>query len=219
MEKLEDSYKARGLRNQLVKEIVKKGIKNQDVISAIGKIPRHLFLDPIFITHAYEDKAFPIGQGQTISQPYTVAFQSELLMVKQGDKILEIGTGSGYQASILLELGADVYTIEYNKELFTKTRKFLPKLGYKPKFFLGDGSQGLEVHAPYQGIIVTAGAPTIPKSLIKQLAIGGKLIIPVGGNQKQKMMLIEKTEGNKLIKKEFNDFSFVPLLGKDGWKE
>ncbi len=219
MEKLEDSYKARGLRNQLVKEIVKKGIKNQDVISAIGKVPRHLFLDPIFITHAYEDKAFPIGQGQTISQPYTVAFQSELLMVKQGDKILEIGTGSGYQASILLELGADVYTIEYNKELFTKTRKFLPKLGYKPKFFLGDGSQGLEVHAPYQGIIVTAGAPTIPKSLIKQLAIGGKLIIPVGGNQKQKMMLIEKTEGNKLIKKEFNDFSFVPLLGKDGWKE
>ena len=140
MEKLEDSYKARGLRNQLVKEIVKKGIKNQDVISAIGKVPRHLFLDPIFITHAYEDKAFPIGQGQTISQPYTVAFQSELLMVKQGDKILEIGTGSGYQASILLELGADVYTIEYNKELFTKTRKFLPKLGYKPKFFLGDGS-------------------------------------------------------------------------------
>ena len=219
MEKLEDSYKARGLRNQLVKEIVKKGIKNQDVISAIGKVPRHLFLDPIFITHAYEDKAFPIGQGQTISQPYTVAFQSELLMVKQGDKILEIGTGSGYQASILLELGADVYTIEYNKELFTKTRKFLPKFGYKPKFFFGDGSQGLEVHAPYRGIIVTAGAPTLPKSLIKQLAIGGILIIPVGGNQKQKMMLIEKTEGNKLSKKEFNDFSFVPLLGKDGWKE
>jgi protein-L-isoaspartate(D-aspartate) O-methyltransferase len=219
MEKLEDSYKARGLRKQLVKEIIHKGIKNQAVIDAIGRIPRHLFLDPIFISHAYEDKAFPIGQGQTISQPYTVAFQTELLDIKPGDRILEIGTGSGYQAAVLLELGAEVYTIEYNKPLFTKTRKFLPKLGFKPHFFLGDGSQGLKEHAPYKGIIVTAGAPSVPQSLIRQLEIGGKLIIPVGDNSTQKMLLIEKTDSNKLTKKEYNDFSFVPLLGKEGWNK
>lgn len=217
MEKLEDSYKARGLRRQLVKEITNKGIVDTRVINAIGTIPRHLFMDTIFLTHAYEDKAFPIGEGQTISQPYTVAFQSELLEVKPGDRILEIGTGSGYQACVLLELGAEVYTIEYNEILFHKTKKFLPKLGYKPHFFVGDGSQGLPANAPYQGIIVTAGAPAIPKPLINQLALGGRLIIPVGDNKSQKMILIEKTEGNKLIKKEFNDFSFVPLLGKDGW--
>ena len=190
MEKLEDSYKARGLRRQLVKEITNKGIVDTRVINAIGTIPRHLFMDTIFLTHAYEDKAFPIGEGQTISQPYTVAFQSELLEVKPGDRILEIGTGSGYQACVLLELGAEVYTIEYNEILFHKTKKFLPRLGYKPHFFVGDGSQGLPANAPYQGIIVTAGAPTIPKPLINQLALGGRLIIPVGDNKSQKMILI-----------------------------
>lgn len=219
MENLKDTYRARGLRKQLVREIIEKGIKNQQVIDAIGKIPRHFFLDEIFLTHAYEDKAFPIGEGQTISQPYTVAFQSELLEVKEGEKILEIGTGSGYQASVLVELGAEVYTIEYNEKLFRKTQKFLPKIGYKPHFFLGDGSQGLPAYAPYDGIIVTAGAPTVPSSLINQLKPGGRLIIPVGDNKKQKMLLIRKTKENKLIKKEYNHFSFVPLLGKEGWNK
>jgi protein-L-isoaspartate(D-aspartate) O-methyltransferase len=219
MEILKDTYRARGLRKQLVREVVSKGIKDQKVIDAIGKIPRHFFLDDIFLTHAYEDKAFPIGEGQTISQPYTVAFQSELLAVSPGDKILEIGTGSGYQACVLLELGAEVYTIEYNEKLYKKTRKFLPSMGYKPHFFYGDGSKGLKSHAPYDGIIVTAGAPTVPNSLLKQLKPGGRLIIPVGDNQKQKMLFIKKTPENKLIKKEFNYFSFVPLLGKEGWNK
>lgn len=219
MEKLEDSYKARGLRKQLVKEIVEKGITDTSVIEAIGRIPRHLFLESIFITHAYEDKAFPIGQGQTISQPYTVAFQSQLLDVKQGNRILEIGTGSGYQAAVLVELGAEVYTIEYNEQLYLKTKKFLPKLGYTPHFYHGDGSLGLPAHAPYDGILVTAGAPSVPKALVQQLATGGKLIIPVGDQQSQQMLLIEKTAANKLIKKEYNEFSFVPLLGKEGWKK
>ena len=217
MENLKDTYRARGLRKQLVKEVISKGIKDQRVIDAIGKIPRHYFLDEIFLTHAYEDKAFPIGEGQTISQPYTVAFQSELLEVKEGDKVLEIGTGSGYQACVLLELGAEVYTIEYNEKLYKKTARFLPKIGYKPHFFLGDGSQGIPAHAPYDGIIVTAGAPSIPASLVNQLKPGGRLIIPVGDSRLQKMLLIRKTKENKLIKKEFDHFSFVPLLGKEGW--
>jgi protein-L-isoaspartate(D-aspartate) O-methyltransferase len=217
MEKLEDSYRAKGLRKQLVKEIISKGIKSPTVIEAIGKIPRHFFLDKIFLTHAYEDKAFPIGEGQTISQPYTVAFQSEKLEVSPGDKILEIGTGSGYQACVLLELGAEVFTIEYNEKLFHKTRKFLPTIGYQANFFLGDGSQGIPKFAPYDGIIVTAGAPSVPKSLITQLAIGGRLIIPVGDHSTQKMLVITKKSTNKLVKKEFDYFSFVPLLGKEGW--
>lgn len=219
MENLEDSYRAKGLRKQLVREIISKGITDQRVIEAIGRIPRHFFLDTIFMTHAYEDKAFPIGEGQTISQPYTVAFQSELLEVEPGHKILEIGTGSGYQASVLLELGAEVFTIEYNEKLYKKTKKFLPRIGYHPHFFLGDGSLGIPAYAPYNGIIVTAGAPTVPKSLIQQLSINGKLIIPVGDHQTQKMIWIKKLEGNKLIKKEYNDFSFVPLLGKEGWNK
>lgn len=217
MENPKDSYKAKGLRRQLVKELLQKGIQNEKVISAIGTIPRHFFLDEIFLTHAYEDKAFPIGQGQTISQPYTVAFQSELLDIQPGDKILEIGTGSGYQASVLVQLGADVYTIEYQKALFEKTRKFLPKIGYNPHFFFGDGSQGLPKHAPYDGIIVTAGAPSVPKSLVEQLKIGGKLIIPVGNEKKQQMIMLKKVAQNKVVKKGFKDFSFVPLLGKEGW--
>ena len=166
---------------------------------------------------AYEDKAFPIGEKQTISQPYTVAFQTELLNVSKGDKILEIGTGSGYQAAILLELGAEVFTIEYNHKLFQKTTDFLPKIGYYPHFFHGDGSIGLAKHAPYDSIIVTAGAPNIPNKLIKQLKIGGILVIPVGDQKQQKMIAIKKLSKNKASKKEFNHFSFVPLLGKDGW--
>jgi protein-L-isoaspartate(D-aspartate) O-methyltransferase len=214
---LEDSYKAKGLRRQLVKEIEGKGIKSATVLSAIGKMPRHVFFDSIFLEHAYEDKAFPIGEKQTISQPYTVAFQSELLNVSKGDKILEIGTGSGYQAAILLELGAEVFTIEYNQKLFQKTIEFLPKLGYNPHFFEGDGSLGLPKHAPYDSIVVTAGAPNVPDALIKQLKIGGVLVIPVGDQKQQKMIVIKKLSQNKASKKEFSHFSFVPLLGKDGW--
>ena len=217
MNNLKDSYKAKGLRRQLVKEIEGKGIKSATVLSAIGKMPRHVFFDSIFLEHAYEDKAFPIGEKQTISQPYTVAFQTELLNVSKGDKILEIGTGSGYQAAILLELGAEVFTIEYNQKLFQKTMDFLPKLGYNPHFFQGDGSLGLPKHAPYDSIVVTAGAPNVPDTLIKQLKIGGVLVIPVGDQKQQKMIAIKKLSQNKASKKEFSHFSFVPLLGKDGW--
>ncbi|MBR07833.1 MAG: protein-L-isoaspartate O-methyltransferase [Rickettsiales bacterium] len=206
------------MRKLLIKEVAAKGIKDQRVLEAMMILPRHFFFDDIFVTHAYEDKAFPIGQGQTISQPYTVAFQTEQLEIKPGDKILEIGTGSGYQAAILLELGADVYTIEYNKVLYEKTKLFLPQLGYKPRFFLGDGSKGLPEYAPYDGIIVTAGAPSLPQDLVKQLKVGGKLIIPVGNNKTQVMYRLTKVAENKISKKAFNNFSFVPLRGEKGWK-
>ena len=217
MNNLKDSYKAKGLRRQLIKEIEGKGIKSTRVLTAIGKMPRHVFFDSVFLEHAYEDKAFPIGEKQTISQPYTVAFQTELLNVSKGDKILEIGTGSGYQAAILLELGAEVFTIEYNQKLFQKTMDFLPKLGYKPHFFQGDGSLGLPKHAPYDSIVVTAGAPNVPETLIKQLKIGGVLVIPVGDQKQQKMIALKKLSKNKASIKEFSRFSFVPLLGIDGW--
>ena len=215
---MKDTYKHKGMRKLLIKEVAAKGIKDQRVLEAMMILPRHFFFDDIFVTHAYEDKAFPIGQGQTISQPYTVAFQTEQLEIKPGDKILEIGTGSGYQAAILLELGADVYTIEYNKVLYEKTKLFLPQLGYKPRFFHGDGSKGLPEYAPYDGIIVTAGAPSLPQDLVKQLKVGGKLIIPVGNNKTQVMYRLTKVAENKISKKAFNNFSFVPLRGEKGWK-
>lgn len=214
---MEDSYRHKGMRKQLVKEVASKGISDDRVLDAMMILPRHFFFDPIFVEHAYEDKAFPIGEGQTISQPYTVAFQSELLEVKRGDKVLEIGTGSGYQASILLMLGASVYTIEYNKKLFEKTKEFLPKLGFKPHFFYGDGSKGLPERAPYDGIIVTAGAPSVPEDLIKQLKIGGRLVIPVGNGKTQVMYKYTKISENKIAKKAYNNFSFVPLRGEKGW--
>ncbi len=216
---LEDSYRHKGLRKMLVQEVKRKGITDERVLKAMAKIPRHFFFDDAFLEHAYEDKAFPIGHGQTISQPYTVAFQTQLLRVKPGDKILEIGTGSGYQASILLELGAEVHTIEYNKYLFQETAHFLPKMGYKPHFYYGDGSKGVPAAAPYQGIVVTAGAPNVPQALVQQLAIGGRLVIPVGDGRRQLMMELEKTGENKVRKKEHMYFSFVPLLGKHGWNE
>lgn len=214
---MEDTYKHKGLRRQLVKEIIAKGIEDQRVIDAIFKIPRHFFFDKIFEVHAYEDKAFPIAAGQTISQPYTVAFQTQLLDVKPGDKILEIGTGSGYQSAILITLGADVYTIEYQKELYQKAIRFLPSIGYQPHMYHGDGSKGLARFAPYDGIIVTAGAPSVPADLIKQLKIGGKLVIPVGDDKKQSMLLIKKLGDKKITQKVYNQFSFVPLLGQKGW--
>lgn len=203
----------------MVKLIKQKGIKDERVLQAIGKVPRHFFFEKAFIEHAYQDKAFPIGEGQTISQPYTVAFQTELLEIKPGDVVLEIGTGSGYQACVLLEMGAKVFTIEYNKVLFEKTREFLPKMGYFPRFFCGDGSKGLPAFAPYDKIIVTAGAPLVPKSLVEQLKENGSLVIPVGDDKLQKMIRVTRKEGNKLAKEEFSNFSFVPLLGKEGWHQ
>jgi protein-L-isoaspartate(D-aspartate) O-methyltransferase len=214
----EDDYRHRGLRNKLVKILQKKGISDSRVLAAIGKVPRHLFFDNALLEHAYQDKAFPIGEGQTISQPYTVAFQSEKLEIRPGDRVLEIGTGSGYQACILLELGAKVYTIEYNRKLYDTTRAFLPLMGYKPFFFYGDGSKGLPSKAPFDKIIVTAGAPVIPSALIDQLADGGILVIPVGNRDKQKMMRIRR-KGDKLLKEEFDNFAFVPLLGEEGWED
>ena len=213
---IEDNYKQRGLRVKLVEKLMKKGIRDKAVLKAIGKVPRHVFYDDALLSHAYEDKALPIGQGQTISQPYTVAFQTEQLEIKPGDKVLEIGTGSGYQACVLLEMGARVYTIEYNRKLYQATREFLPQLGYNPFFFFGDGSKGLPVRAPYDKIIVTAGAPSVPDALISQLADNGILVVPVGNRDKQMMLKITK-KGDTLIRKEFDFFSFVPLLGEKGW--
>lgn len=213
---VEDNYKLRGLRNKLVKKLREKGIKDEAVLAAVGRVPRHVFFENALIDHAYQDKAFPIGEGQTISQPYTVAFQSEKLEVKPGDRVLEIGTGSGYQACILLEMGAKVFTIEYNRTLYETAREMLGRLGYKPYFFHGDGSKGLPSKAPFDKILVTAGAPVVPVALTDQLAEGGILVIPVGDREKQTMLQIRKKNG-KLIQTEFSNFAFVPLLGKEGW--
>jgi protein-L-isoaspartate(D-aspartate) O-methyltransferase len=213
----EDNYKHRGLRNKLVKILEKKGISDPRVLAAIGKVPRHVFFDEALLGHAYQDKAFPIGEGQTISQPYTVAFQTEKLDIKAGDRVLEIGTGSGYQACVLLQMGAKVYTIEYNRTLYERTRAFLPQIGYKPFFFYGDGSKGLASKAPFDKILVTAGAPVIPNTLTDQLADQGTLVIPVGDREKQKMVRIRK-KGSSLIKEAFDNFAFVPLLGEEGWE-
>jgi len=206
-----DSYKHKGLRKILVNNLQEKGITDESVLTAIGKIPRHLFLDSSFDKHAYEDKPFPIGSGQTISQPYTVAFQSQLLEIKKREKVLEIGTGSGYQACVLLELGAIVYTIERQKNLFNKTKEFLPQIGYNPKMFYGDGYKGLPAFSPFDKIIVTAGAPCIPEDLIKQLKVGGILVIPLG-DEVQTMTSLVKTSFDKYEIKKHGTFKFVPLL-------
>ncbi|MBT0608615.1 protein-L-isoaspartate(D-aspartate) O-methyltransferase [Aequorivita echinoideorum] len=209
---MKDTFTHQGMRKKLVETLKTKGITDRNVLQAIGKIPRHLFMDSGFVDHAYVDKAFPIAAEQTISQPYTVARQTELLEVKKGDKILEIGTGSGYQAAVLLEMNALLYTIERQNELFKKTRLFLPKLGYKPKrMIFGDGYIGLEDEAPFNGIIVTAGAPFVPQPLLAQLKIGGKLVIPVGENV-QVMTVFHRKSETEFEKKEYGEFKFVPLL-------
>jgi protein-L-isoaspartate(D-aspartate) O-methyltransferase len=209
---LKDTNKHQGLRNQLAKLLEEKGIIDKNVLEAIKKIPRHLFLNSSFEDFAYQDKPFPIGAGQTISQPYTVAFQTQLLEVKKEDKILEIGTGSGYQTAVLCLLGAKVYSVERQNELFKTTSLLLPKLGIRPKHLsFGDGYKGLPNHAPFDSIIVTAGAPIIPKPLMAQLKIGGRLVIPVGKTEQVMTLLIRKNE-TQFEKHEFGDFKFVPLL-------
>ncbi|MCL9808551.1 protein-L-isoaspartate(D-aspartate) O-methyltransferase [Flavobacterium luminosum] len=209
---MKDTAKHQGLRNQLVSLLEQKGITDKNVLEAIRKIPRHLFLDSSFEDFAYQDKPFPIGAGQTISQPYTVAFQSELLQVKKEDKILEIGTGSGYQTAVLCTMGAKVYSVERQNELFKKTSVLLPKMGIRPKYLsFGDGYKGLPNYAPFDSIIVTAGAPFIPQPLMAQLKIGGRLVIPVGEEVQVMTLLIRKTE-TQFEKHEFGDFRFVPLL-------
>ncbi|MFD2552158.1 protein-L-isoaspartate(D-aspartate) O-methyltransferase [Bizionia sediminis] len=209
---MKDTFKHKGMRQQLVQVIKDKGIIDSRVLNAIGKIPRHLFMDSSFLDHAYQDKAFPIAADQTISQPYTVAFQTELLQIEKGDKVLEIGTGSGYQTAVLCEMGAQVFSIERQHELFKKTRQFLPKLNYRPKkLIFGDGYIGLKEEAPFKGIIVTAGAPFVPKALLSQLDIGGRLVIPVG-DQVQIMTLFIRNGVKDFEKHEFGEFRFVPLL-------
>jgi protein-L-isoaspartate(D-aspartate) O-methyltransferase len=209
---LKDTSKHKGLRKKLVDELIKKGIKSQSVLNIINQIPRHLFIDRDFESHAYVDKAFPIGSDQTISQPYTVAFQTSLLNLKENDKVLEIGTGSGYQTAILVKLKAKVYTIERQHDLYRKVIKKLPLLGYEPELIkYGDGYLGLKEHAPFDKIIITAGARQIPKKLLLQLKIGGSMVIPLG-NDTQKMTYIIRISKNKYEKKILGDFKFVPML-------
>ena len=209
---LQDTLRHQGLRKKLVEALRIKGIRDAKVLDAIGKVPRHLFMDSGFIQFAYRDQAFPIGAGQTISQPYTVAFQSQLLQVKERDKILEVGTGSGYQAAVLVQMGASVYTIERQRELFLKAQTLLPQIGYNPKFFLGDGYKGLPTYGPFDQIIVTAGAPFVPEDLLTQLKVGGRIVIPVGNNDKQEMIVITRTGENDFEKEKHGNFMFVPLL-------
>lgn len=214
---MEDSYKHKGMRRILVKKLREKGIANTEVLSAIEKVPRHVFFDKAFEEHAYQDKAFPIGEGQTISQPYTVAYQTQLLQINRGDKVLEIGTGSGYQCCVLLEMGAKVVTVETIKSLYEKTKATLPKLGYQATFVLGDGTLGVPHLAPYNKIIVTAGAPDIPAALVDQLALGGIMVIPVGNEKNQTMIKITKEANGAIRKESLEMFRFVPLKGKQGW--
>jgi protein-L-isoaspartate(D-aspartate) O-methyltransferase len=209
---MKDSFRHKGLRQKLIDSLREKGIQNEEVLEAMNRVPRHLFMDSSFINHSYTDKAFPIAAGQTISQPYTVAFQTALLDPKKHQKVLEIGTGSGYQTAVLLEMGARVYTIERIKELYQAARDQLIPLGYKPGFYYGDGYEGLPAFAPFDRILVTAGAKDVPEKLLDQLTIGGRMVIPVGSNHGQKMLLLEKKSKKEIVKTEHGQFAFVPLL-------
>lgn len=207
-----DNYRHKGLRKKLIESIRLKGINNESILTAMEKIPRHLFMDSSFLEFAYEDKPFPIGSGQTISQPYTVAFQTQLLDLKKGDKVLEIGTGSGYQACVLAELGAKVFTIERQKKLYQKAKEFLPSLGYRIKIFYGDGLKGIPAFQPYDKILITAGATHIPEKLLEQLKIGGIMVVPEGKGDVQVMKRIKKTSHQHYEKENHGTFRFVPLL-------
>jgi protein-L-isoaspartate(D-aspartate) O-methyltransferase len=209
---MQDTYKHIGMRKQLIQSIRLKGIRDEQVLVAMQKIPRHFFFESSFLKFAYDDKPFPIGAGQTISQPYTVAYQTELLQVKKGDRVLEIGTGSGYQACILAEMGARVFSIERQRALYEKAVKFLPKMGYTIKLFFGDGYKGLPAYAPFDKILVTAGAPYIPDPLIRQLKTGGILVIPVGEFDVQTMTTVTRTGEDRFEKRDHGLFRFVPLL-------
>lgn len=207
-----DTFEAKGKRKKLIADLRNKGITDEDVLRAIDNVPRHLFMDPAFLNHAYLDKAFPISSGQTISQPYTVAVQSSLLRVKKRDKILEIGTGSGYQAAILAEMGVKVYTIERFRELFLKAQQTLTSLGYNIDFFYGDGYEGKPQYGPYDGIVITAAAPAVPPALLEQLKTGGRLIIPLGTSTSQVMTVVERTGPDSFEYSDHGNFVFVPLL-------
>lgn len=212
MRSYEDSYRHKGMRKQLVDALRTKGITDERVLTAIGNIPRHYFMDSAFDKAAYEDRAFPIGESQTISQPYTVAYQSQLLAVRSFEKVLEIGTGSGYQAMVLGELGALVYTIERQKKLFDEHRRFILRQKYSNiKYFYGDGFEGLPTFAPFDKVIVTAAAPFIPPRLIEQMKAGAKMVIPVGEGEVQQMLRITKLEDGGYSEEVFEDFSFVPM--------
>lgn len=216
MRDVEDTYKHKGLRKKLVEGIRQKGIADGQVLEAINRVPRHVFMDSSFIKFAYRDQAFPIGAGQTISQPYTVAFQTQLLSVQPMHKVLEIGTGSGYQAAVLAELGAKVFTVERQKELYLRSQAILSRLNYRVSFFYGDGNEGLPTYGPFDRILITAAAPEVPQKLVDQLKPGGKMVLPLGMGHSQVMLLIEKTREQKIIRSEHGMFVFVPLLkGKE----
>ena len=207
-----DSFEAKGKRKKLVEELRKKGICDEDVLNAIDRVPRHLFMDPAFLIHAYVDKAFPISSGQTISQPYTVAVQTSLLKVKKRDRILEVGTGSGYQAAVLCEIGAKVYTIERFRDLYLKSQMTLTSLGYNADFFYGDGYEGKPQYGPFDGILITAAAPEVPPKLLPQLKIGGRLVVPVGNSMSQIMTLVVRKGEDEWETTEHGNFVFVPML-------
>ena len=210
---MRDDFEASGKRQRLINELRQKGIADDNVLEAMSKIPRHLFIDTIFLSHAYVDKAFPIDSGQTISQPSTVAIQTTLLKVKEWDKILEIGTGSGYQSAVLAEMGAKVYTIERQRALYEKDQKTLKALGYKTiQFFYGDGYKGKPLYGPFDGIIITAAIKEIPQTLIDQLKVGGRLVAPIGQGDSQIMTCMEKQADGSCISKTYGDCAFVPML-------
>ena len=212
MAQIEDTFMHQGMRRKLVEEIRQKGITDEKVLESIGSIPRHLFMDSTFVQFAYVDKAFPIAAGQTISQPYTVAFQTQSLQIRKFDRVLEVGTGSGYQAAVLCRMGVSVYTIERQKTLYDFASNLLPSLGYRPHFFYGDGYLGLPTYGPFDKIIVTAGAALVPEPLKQQLKIGGILVIPVGNNKLQIMKIITRISETEYTEEDKGGFVFVPLL-------
>ena len=215
----EDSYRHKGMRQQLVQVLKNKGITDENVLNAIGTVPRHVFLDSSFLEFAYQDKAFPIGSGQTISQPLTVAMQSQLLNVAKGMKVLEIGTGSGYQACVLAAMGAKVFTIERQRNLYFKTKQLLAEFPYRINTFLGDGYKGLPTYGPFDRVLITAAAPEIPQDLVNQLKTGGIMVIPLDDEtdaSKQRMLRLTKQPDGTMQREEFGDCRFVPMLKEIG---